>query len=396
MKLLFFDCEFASTKGGEGKICEFGYVITDENFDIIEKNNFIINPNIAWNAWDSYAVRKILTRRKSEYENNPSFFYYFKKIKSIFENVDYIFGHTISSDAKALNDECIRYSLESINFIFYDVKEMYKQFSNYKRDLSVSNIKKALNIVGDEQEHDALADAYNTMLILKALLENLDVSVEDLLELIPTSRDECNNYKVASIVAANERKKLELINPKLVSNNVNYKNNKFLFRVFINNVKPQKNGNKLKDKKISITMDYEKKHLKQILNLIQIITNEGGEYILKASLSDIFIKYYSYDKDGNLLDDLRYNYVMEANQGGSNIEIIEFKEFLKMVELTEEELDAMPLPSFEFLLSKDAIIKNNRNKRLLNDQYKTVLDPYIEDDSMSLLEDFCNDLKNIG
>ena len=44
MKYLFFDIECANCFDGKGKICEFGYVQTDENFSIIEKESFKINP----------------------------------------------------------------------------------------------------------------------------------------------------------------------------------------------------------------------------------------------------------------------------------------------------------------------------------------------------------------
>ena len=43
MKYLFFDLEYATSKGGNIKICEFGYVVTDENFQILDRDNFIIN-----------------------------------------------------------------------------------------------------------------------------------------------------------------------------------------------------------------------------------------------------------------------------------------------------------------------------------------------------------------
>ena len=41
MNYLFFDCEFASCKGGQEKICEFGYVMVDENFKVLYKGNII-------------------------------------------------------------------------------------------------------------------------------------------------------------------------------------------------------------------------------------------------------------------------------------------------------------------------------------------------------------------
>jgi hypothetical protein len=45
MDYIFFDIECANCFGGRGKICSFGYVITDENFNIRQKNDLIINSN---------------------------------------------------------------------------------------------------------------------------------------------------------------------------------------------------------------------------------------------------------------------------------------------------------------------------------------------------------------
>jgi hypothetical protein len=45
MKYLFFDCECANCYNHEGKICSFGYVITDEAFHVLEQKDIIINPD---------------------------------------------------------------------------------------------------------------------------------------------------------------------------------------------------------------------------------------------------------------------------------------------------------------------------------------------------------------
>lgn len=39
MKYLFFDCEFANCFDSREKICEFGYVMVDENFNDLYKDN---------------------------------------------------------------------------------------------------------------------------------------------------------------------------------------------------------------------------------------------------------------------------------------------------------------------------------------------------------------------
>lgn len=133
MRYLVFDLEYATSKGGVSKICEFGYVVTNEKFEIIEKGNFIIDPYINRNEWDYRVVRKILTRKIWEYEKSPRFDEYYDEISGLIKNANYVLGHSLDGDAKALNDDCKRYGLESINFDFYDIKLFYKAFNNSKK-----------------------------------------------------------------------------------------------------------------------------------------------------------------------------------------------------------------------------------------------------------------------
>ena len=44
MKYLFFDIECSNCFNGKGKVCEFGYVITDENFKIISAQDIPMSP----------------------------------------------------------------------------------------------------------------------------------------------------------------------------------------------------------------------------------------------------------------------------------------------------------------------------------------------------------------
>lgn len=53
MKYLFFDLEEATSKNNSLRICEFGYTMIDENFNILEKDNLIINPNINKDEWEN-------------------------------------------------------------------------------------------------------------------------------------------------------------------------------------------------------------------------------------------------------------------------------------------------------------------------------------------------------
>lgn len=44
MDYVFFDIECANCIEGQAKICSFGYVVTDEQFDVIEREDLIVNP----------------------------------------------------------------------------------------------------------------------------------------------------------------------------------------------------------------------------------------------------------------------------------------------------------------------------------------------------------------
>ena len=44
LKYLFFDIECSNCFGKNPKICEFGYVLTDENFKVIQSDSIPISP----------------------------------------------------------------------------------------------------------------------------------------------------------------------------------------------------------------------------------------------------------------------------------------------------------------------------------------------------------------
>ena len=367
MKYLFFDLEFATSRSGISKICEFGYVLTNESFEVIKRDNLIIDPYIARRDWDYRVVKKILTRTIKEYESNPRFDEYYDQIYDLINTSDYVFGHTISSDVKALNQDIKRYNLLPIDFNFYDVKEIYRNYSNIKKDRSVTNILTDFHINGEDNTHDAETDAYNTMLILKNMLNSLEMNLNDLLELVPNTLDSTNNFVIKSIDEANKRKieRFNLESSNESNNNTRFGRNYRRYFQFLDNVKPtSKLGSVFKNKKISISINYEENHFKQMLNLIQLIVNNGGTVILKATFSDIFVKYDIIQEDGTLRYDSKLKYVLEANDNGSYIEIIDFNELLNRLNITEKELDDMPMPSFDFLLNKDSIIKDPKDKKL--------------------------------
>ena len=58
MNYLFFDVESIDLK--HETICSFGYILTDENFNMIENDDLLINPNLKKNQFDKWSIDKIL------------------------------------------------------------------------------------------------------------------------------------------------------------------------------------------------------------------------------------------------------------------------------------------------------------------------------------------------
>lgn len=371
MKYLFFDCEFASCKDGKEKICEFGYVVVDENFKELYKGNMIINPNIPANEWDYFALKKILTRKKEVYESKYIFPVFYERIAALIKGSDYVFGHSVSSDVHAVNCECERYGLPLLNYEFYDIKEMYKEYNATKSAVSVENIMSDLGIEGDNNKHDAGADAYNTMLELKTMVERLEITVQELIEICPKSKDFISDGKIDSKVRCEqhriERHKAMMEGDYSDGTNEMFilkrHSNKKTFLQFIDNVQPTAPGkNIFQGKNISISLNYEGTHFKEMMNLVQIIKNEGGTYVLKGSESDIFVTYEAYHEDGTPRFCSRLKYVDIAIGEGKPIKKVTLDEFLSILGITNDELEAMPLPSIDCLFREDAIIKDKKRK----------------------------------
>ena len=97
MRYLFFDIECCDGK----HICEFGYVITDENFNPLEKKDITINPKAKFNLTGRPNRPDIKLFYSEEfYYSSPEFPVFYDEIKRLLEyDEQIIMGHAISNDA---------------------------------------------------------------------------------------------------------------------------------------------------------------------------------------------------------------------------------------------------------------------------------------------------------
>lgn len=188
MRYLFFDIE--ASDGNYG-ICEFGFVITDEKFRLLNKQLYLINPQKKFNTIGRPGRPDVnLYFTKEEYRAAPIFPNLYNNIKFALTQKDIlIFGHAVGNDINYLRKACERYKLPFIYFDAYDVQKIFSYFASERtRFASLDSVVEKLVPISERAnlvEHKSVDDAHLTMLTLKAMVEELEINLIDLIETYP-------------------------------------------------------------------------------------------------------------------------------------------------------------------------------------------------------------------
>lgn len=190
MKYLFFDIECSNCFDGIGKMCEFGYVLTDEHFNILKMNDFPMSPGKG--AINRFHLRDrmkqedvALAYEEDYYFSCEEFPYFYESIKRLVCDKDTVcFAYSADNDIMHLYNSCKRYGKEPFDYICYDVQKIADV---YLESENQTNLKKAyIEIVGPNkvlayQEHLSRDDARMTADIFEAICILEQKSPKDLL-----------------------------------------------------------------------------------------------------------------------------------------------------------------------------------------------------------------------
>lgn len=187
MDYLFFDIECANCENGNGKICSFGYVLTDSDFKVRERKDILVNPKAEFKLGVKGVDFIKLAYPEEEFLKSPDFADIYPVIKELLEAKDrIIIGHAVNNDAGFLRSECSRYSLPCLCFDFADSQVLYKYFANVNNQTALERVASSLSIPVDLL-HRSDEDAYLTMLCVKKMCSVLNLSLTELLSLCPTA-----------------------------------------------------------------------------------------------------------------------------------------------------------------------------------------------------------------
>lgn len=300
MNYLYFDIECCDGK----HICSFGYVITDENFKILEKKDILINPQCKFKLGRAgFDPRINLAYSESTFQKQKTFKYYYEEIKNLLTRSNLtLLGHSITSDIQYLKIACEKYRRDNFNFEVYDTQDFYYQLNKKYKNRSLDNIVKDLEIdISNLQEHKSCDDAEISMLVTKEICNRLNITLNELLKL-------CEGSKVNS-----SKKKL---------------NEKALKRKFSRNLKniAEKYPDRFSWEAICISDTIKETDYKLRIALIKEILKKGYNYTDKVSECDYFVHN---DKYGER--DLSCDYNIEDNH--KHIKKITIEELSKMLKI---------------------------------------------------------------
>lgn len=300
MNYLYFDIECCDGK----HICSFGYVITDENFNILEKKDIVINPQWRFKLGrDGFDPRINLAYTESTFQKQKTFNYYYEDIKDLLTRSNQILlGHSITADIQYLKIACERYGCDNIDLEIYDTQDFYYQLNKKYKTRSLDNIVNDLGIdISNLQEHKSCDDAEISMLVAKEICDKLSIALSDLLELCDKSKRNGDKRELGE---------------------------KALKRKFSRDLKniAEKYPNRFSRKAICISDTIKETDYELRIALIKEIFKNGYNYICKASECDYFVHNNEYGER-----DLSCDHNIEDNH--KNIKKITIEELSKMLKI---------------------------------------------------------------
>lgn len=202
MNLVFFDIECASVNKTTAKICAFGYVICDESFNIIKKEDILVNPRGGFHLTDRKGDKGIvLPYAYDEFKKYPSFPKVYNYIKDLLEDENnVVLGHATMNDVNYLNLETRRFKLPSFKFSFSDSQLIYMTYiGDFSRQFGLEHIANALGV--EFTPHRAADDAYATMRIVEAMCREKNCTYNELAAQLKMKDGKIKKYVITAPVS---------------------------------------------------------------------------------------------------------------------------------------------------------------------------------------------------
>ena len=216
-----------------------------------------------------------------------------------------------------------------------------------------------------ENLHRSDEDAYDTMLILKAIAAYHNTNLPGILEMYPdcagSTKDFVIDYawkkpegekakKTRHRGGKKKKKEQPATEEELLAANSMERGsqNAELFVKYLEAVKPSRRIRKpplLSGHTVTVSLNYQRYHFNEMLYLVQMIINAGGRYTLYTQEADTL---YTYGDEEN---DTRYAIMQERLAAGEEVEILPIKALFDILETSELKLSRKPKKDLSALLA---------------------------------------------
>lgn len=304
MKYLFFDIEGANSYNYVSKMCTFGYVIVNENFELKSKIDVIMNPE---SPFDSHIINEHMNAYPIEkYVSRPPFSYFYKSIKNILEAEEQInIGWSTANDVRYIYDACQRYHLEQINYKYFDLQKVYIKIFNLETATKLEN---ACQDCGVEHGtiHKSDEDAYLTMQLCQKLCEKENLTIDEFVEKYADCFSTVEEYAKNAYTEEEIQERIQR------RNTINFikkcKAKKKIFDPFI-----------IKDGTYGFTIDVIDEEKEELKQYIQHICDAGGKCSVSIQECDVLIC------SPESIERLSHNHQYE------NVKLMTLKSFVKRI-----------------------------------------------------------------
>ncbi len=365
MKYLFFDIECANCYNNCAKLFSLGYVVTDEKFNILhEKEDILINPK---DRFDWYVAKKMMAYPRSIFGDLPPFPDFYERFKEMLEDPDtVVIGYAVTNDVHFLHDDCRRYHLPPLTYKFFDVQQIYARQPENNTAKNLEDSLLAWCGIEAENMHRSDEDAYNTMLILKAIAAYHNTDLPGILAMYPDCGGETHDGVIDYAWKKPEgegkkkkrrrskKKKGEEIKEEERQDSANEMErgslNARVFVRYLADLRPRKRAHTppvLSGHTVTVSLNYQRHRFNEMLYLAQMIVDAGGRYTLCTKEADVLYTY------GDEATDDRYRIANERIDAGEEVEILPIGVLFDLLETSELKLSRKPKKKIDAWLTPE-------------------------------------------
>lgn len=286
MKYVFFDIECACVYKSVAKICAFGYVVTDEKFNLLVREDILLNPKGKFHLTDRKGGEGlVLPYEYEDFKKYPLFPAEYPKIRALLEDKDAIvLGHATMNDVNYLNLETKRYKLPSLKFHFYDTQFFYMNvLDNFTRQYGLGAMAEELGV--EFTPHRAVDDAYATMRVCKALCEKEKTDVHGLVSRYGIRAGRAGGGNITPPVSLGQKKYFAKRDEEKEQR---AKAHEEFYRFVNKNLHRKKKSGSLSGKIFCFAKEIEE-DVPMSVNLVAAIFESGGSYTSRPAACNVYI-----------------------------------------------------------------------------------------------------------